>query len=150
MTCKSPLSNPRIWKSGRISGKVNKNWYKFVVFVQNIEASEVQSPSGVWRRWRHRLHQREEYEVQQEAGTILRQIHGGDKAEFGARYSDLNVTEHGFRPAQLALQQRLAVHVCVEVMPQCVGAAVYVLSRKAALFDWFVYHLIVLCAGVKV
>lgn len=54
---------------------------------QDREAGQVQPAQGVqWRRG-HRLHQREERQIQQEGRAFLRQIHGGDQTKPGERYS---------------------------------------------------------------
>ena len=56
---------------------------------QDWEEGQVQPPQGLQRRCGHRLHQREERQVQQEGRALLRQIHGWDQTEPGERHGCL-------------------------------------------------------------
>lgn len=82
----------------------NRLFFFFFSYCQDREAVQVQPAQGLQRRLRHRLHQREERQVQQKGGTFLWQIHSRDQTEPGERNG--SVADRGQRDGHLTLLWR--------------------------------------------
>lgn len=68
----------------------------FLFLFQDQQTRQVQQEKNAQRRSGYRLHQREEHEIQQKTGPLLRRTYRRNQEKFGKRNSSLSIFKHFF------------------------------------------------------